>query len=421
MKERIQYHDYLSYKNRKLHIYDKDINQIIKQASTPFFLFLPQRFEQNTKYFTKKLEKNLPNMFISYALKANYLGGIMQKVKELNLGAEVMSLFEFKIAEKTGIPYEKIIFNGPAKSKKELGEIIVNKVDFLNVDSFNELKEIEQIAQKKKRVQPILVRIHPDLKDETEKKLLIKKNSKLGIDFSRGIKLLKYAKKSSFLRPIGIHVHVGTNLTSHDFYEELLSFLKRYITDLEKKHNIKIDVLNLGGGLANRTILTKAGFSLEKLGEQIASQLSNIEERTIVFELGRYLVEDSFVAVSKVLRTKKSWGRKWAFLDIGANSLIPMRYTNYSVIPAENKGKSQYCNIGGPLCLPVDVISNEAIDFVVNEEDTIVILNCGAYTISMSEQFGYPRPDVYELTKNIKLKRIKTGDNIEKMVEEAFI
>ncbi|MBA7554117.1 Diaminopimelate decarboxylase [subsurface metagenome] len=86
----------------------------------------------------------------------------------------------------------------------------------------------------------------------------------------------------------------------------------------------------------------------------------------------------------------------------------------------QDKGKGQYCRIGGPLCLPVDVLSNESVDFKIEEGDYLVILNCGAYTLSMSEQFGYPRPAVYELQESGLLKIIKSADNLETMVNEAF-
>ena len=250
--------------------------------------------------------------------------------------------------------------------------------------------------------------------------MLIKKNSKLGIDFARAVKLYKYASESSFLEPLGVHVHVGTNIASHSFYEELLRFLDDYIKELEQNHGILIKEINLGGGLTSRSELESNGFSLEKLGSQITDTISNIDNKLIIFELGRYFVGDSFIAITKVLRTKKTWGRKWAFTDIGANSLIPMRYTNYGVLPMQDKGKGQYCRIGGPLCLPVDVLSNESVDFKIEEGDYLVILNCGAYTLSMSEQFGYPRPAVYELQESGLLKIIKSADNLETMVNEAF-
>ncbi|MHA2357485.1 MAG: hypothetical protein ACXABK_01780, partial [Candidatus Heimdallarchaeaceae archaeon] len=255
---------------------------------------------------------------------------------------------------------------------------------------------------------------------ETEKKLLIKKNSKLGIDFNRGVKLFQFAEESNNLAPNGVHVHVGTNLTSHKFYEELLIFLNQYIKEIESKLETTISEINLGGGLASRATIEASGFDLVKLGKQVSDNIDDIENKTIIFEPGRFLVEDSIIAISKVLRTKKSWGRKWAFTDIGANSLIPMRYSQYRVIPTKNKGKDQYCRIGGPLCLPVDVITNESVDFRIEEEDFLVVLNCGAYTISMSEQFGYPRPATYELNDQGKLEVINPADDLEEMINEAF-
>ncbi|TFG09319.1 hypothetical protein EU534_02255, partial [Candidatus Heimdallarchaeota archaeon] len=407
-------------KNNKLQLYGNSLESFLSEKRTPFFLFLENRFRDNALVFRNNLQKFIPNLFVSYAIKANYLGRILYNAKKLDLGIEVMSLFELKLAHKAGIPNSKIIFNGPAKTREELEFALEKDIQYLNVDSMNELILIETLAKKTGVVQPITIRIHPQLKEKTEKRMLIRKNSKLGIDFTRAIKLFSYAKKSAHLKPAGVHTHIGTNLTSHDFYDELLLFLNSYIKDLENKHDIEIKEINLGGGLASKSVLDQNEFQLSRLGEQVSSHITNIEDKIIIFEPGRYLIEDSFIALTKVLRTKKSWGRKWAFTDIGANSLIPMRYSNYKVVPLNFKGEGQYTNIGGPLCLPVDVISDESVNFDIQEEDLLIILNCGAYTISMSEQFGYPRPAIYALNQDNALELIKQADDIDTMVNDSF-
>lgn len=420
MLDIIENYPYLCYENNKLQIQQKDVESLVENKTSPFFLFLLQRFQENVLEIKSKLGKHIPDLFISYAAKANYLGRILQESHKLDLGIEAMSLFELKLAEKAGIPFNKIVLNGPAKTLDELNYAITNKINHLNVESLNEIQQVEKIAEKLELVQKITVRIHPKLKETTERKLLIKKNSKLGIDYSRGVKLFEYAKKSPHLDPVGVHTHVGTNLTSHEFYDELLGFLNEYVTDLEDKLAISLSEINLGGGLASRSTLEKEGFQLEKLGEQVSTIVDNIENKKIIFEPGRYLIEDSFVAITKVLRTKKSWGRKWAFIDVGANTLIPMRYSHYSVVPANFRGKGQYTNIGGPLCLPVDILSDEAVNFEIEEEDLLVVLNCGAYTISMSEQFGYPRPAIYQLTNKGLTELIKPADDMNQMINDSF-
>ncbi|MHA1463466.1 MAG: diaminopimelate decarboxylase family protein [Candidatus Heimdallarchaeaceae archaeon] len=420
IEDKIEHFPYLKYEGDLLYINKKSSLDIVEKTATPFFLYLPERFESNYNKLKSALSKHFAKSHVSYAIKANYLGHILQQAKSLNMNVEAMSLFELLLAEKAGFSYDQIVFNGPAKTVQELELTMAKGIQYLNVESMNELQSIENIAKLKEMKQEITIRIHPLLNEETEKKLLIKKNSKLGIDYERAVKLYKYAKNSPYLEPNGIHVHVGTNLISHSFYDELLDFLNNYIKELENKHGIEIEHLNLGGGLASKSTLDSNGFDLDRYAEQIATSIENIDNMTIILEPGRYLVEDSFVALAKVLRTKSSWGRKWAFIDVGANSLIPMRYSHYTAVPGQIKGKGPYCRIGGPVCLPVDVISNESVNYQIDEGDKIVVLNCGAYTLSMSEQFGYPRPAVYELDKKGEVKIIKKADNVEDMVEEAF-
>jgi diaminopimelate decarboxylase len=420
IEDKIKNYPYLKYEENLLHINKKSSLDIAEKIATPFFLYLPERFEHNYNQLKSALGKHVVKSHISYAIKANYLGRVLQQAKSLNMNVEAMSLFELLLAEKAGFNFNQIVFNGPAKTAQELELAMTNGIQYLNIESMNELQTIENIAKVKEIKQEITIRIHPLLSEETEKKLLIKKNSKLGIDYDRATKLYKYAKNSPYLEPNGVHVHVGTNLISHSFFEELLVFMNNYIKDLVNKHGIEIEHLNLGGGLASKSTLDLNDFDLNRYAEQIAISIENIDDMTVILEPGRYLVEDSFVAIAKVLRTKSSWGRKWAFIDVGANSLIPMRYSHYTAVPGQIKGKGPYCRIGGPLCLPVDVISNDSVIYQIDEGDQIVILNCGAYTLSMSEQFGYPRPAVYELDKIGKVRIIKKADNIEDMVKEAF-
>lgn len=420
MLEIVENYPYLKYIDKNIQVYEKSLETILSDRNTPLFIFLEKRFHQNATEFNQKLKKSIPNLFVSYAVKANYLGRVLHNAKKLGLGLEVMSLFELKLAQEANFSGDQLIFNGPAKTEAELKFALNQNIEHLNVESMNELVLVEKLARENEIVQPITVRIHPQLREKTEKRMLIKKNSKLGIDFARAIKLFEYAQRSENLVPTGIHTHVGTNLTSHEFYDELLTFLDDYILNLENKHDISLKNVNLGGGLASKSELDRSGFQLSRLGEQVASHITNIDEKKLIFEPGRYLIEDSFIAITKVLRTKKSWGRKWAFTDVGANSLIPLRYSHYKVIPAKFKGKGQYTNIGGPLCLPVDIITEEAVSFDIDEGDLLIVLNCGAYTMSMSEQFGYPRPAIYALNHENSLEIIKSADDIDIMVKESF-
>jgi len=420
VKNLISSFSYLDYKTNLLTLNNIPLNELIKDVDTPFFLYLPKRFEQNYLALKNSLSKYLPNFQIFYAVKANYLGKILLDAKKLGLGLEVMSLFELLLARKAEYSFDNLVFNGPAKTETELTTYLDNSSDArINVESLNELILIEKIAKKMKIKPRITVRIHPHLSKKTEKRMLIKKSSKLGIDYERAKKLFSFAKDSEFLEPVGVHVHVGTNLSSHEFFDELFDFMNGYIESL-RKIGIEIKEANLGGGLAPPNILIRKDFSLYRFAEQVATKFENYKDILFLFEPGRYLVSDSFIAITKILQTKKSWGRKWAFTDIGANSLVPLRYSIYSIVPLVFKGKGQYCNLGGPLCLPVDIITKEAVDFVVDNNDLLAVLNCGAYTLSMSEQFGYPRPPVYELNEKGKLRLIKPSDDIERMVEENF-
>ncbi|MCG3258816.1 MAG: hypothetical protein H7644_03665, partial [Candidatus Heimdallarchaeota archaeon] len=96
MLDIIENYPYLCYENNKLQIQQKDIESLVENKTSPFFLFLLQRFQENVLEIKSKLGKHIPDLFISYAAKANYLGRILQESNKLDLGIEAMSLFELK-------------------------------------------------------------------------------------------------------------------------------------------------------------------------------------------------------------------------------------------------------------------------------------------------------------------------------------
>ena len=95
----LQFYPYLTYKEKQLHIEGFPISKFAQKQETPFFLFLPKRFKQNFERMKNGISKHIPNFLISYALKANYLGRVLDKASSMELGAEVMSLFELKLAK----------------------------------------------------------------------------------------------------------------------------------------------------------------------------------------------------------------------------------------------------------------------------------------------------------------------------------
>ena len=412
----VQKIDFLDYTNQQLVLEGVTIEQILRNKQTPLFVFSRNRFNNNITEIFSAFQRYFDDFQIAYALKANNLSDVLKNALTNGCWAEVMSTFEIELAQRNGFHPETMIYNGPAKSIEELQDALNRGVKCINVDSFSELKDIETLMRNKEVPKTDIplklgIRLHPNLDEDLEKRALVKKNSKLGLDPARATKILKYAKKSNVLDISTLQVHIGTQQTTPELHEGIANFVQKFITKLQKD-NIDINTINLGGGFASRYRMEAAGYNILDFAEKIQAALAPLKNSySLILEPGRFLIGDAFVVLTKILREKKNWGRHWLLIDAGAHFLIPLRFSTFDVIPVKSSEPSTIKEIGGPLCLPVDRIQG-TVDFSAKEGDILAILNTGAYTISMSEQFGYPRPAIYAI-ENGKLIQLRRRERID--------
>ena len=412
----VQKIDFLDYTNQQLVLEGVTIEQILRNEQTPLFIFSRNRFNNNIAEIFSAFQRYFDDIQIAYALKANNQSDVLKNAMANGCWAEVMSTFEIELAQRIGFHPEAMIYNGPAKSMEELQDALNRGVKCINVDSFSELKDIETImrnleAPKKDIPLQLGIRLHPNLDQGLEKRALVKKNSKLGLDPARATKILKYAKKSNVLDISTLHIHIGTQQTTPELHVGIANFAQKFITQLQKD-NIHINTINLGGGFASRYRMEAAEYEIVDFAEKIHTALAPLKNSySLILEPGRYLIGDAFVVLTKILREKKNWGRHWLLIDAGAHFLIPLRFSTFDVIPVKSGEPSTVKEIGGPLCLPVDRIQG-TVDFSAKEGDILAILNTGAYTISMSEQFGYPRPAIYAI-ENGNIIQISRRERID--------
>ncbi len=382
---------FLKYGKTGIEIDGISYERIVQKYDTPVFLFSKKRFEENISTLKAAFKQFFPSFKLAFAFKANTVLPILKIAAQNGLLAEVMSDFELQLAQLAEFKSSNVIFNGPAKSRKELILALEENVGFINCDSFSEVKELEKLCSERHSKIHISLRVHPPLDPQVEKETLVKRGSKLGLDLDRARRIYRYIHKSKHLVPYGIHAHLGTQRTTPLLHVSLAKALARFVKELESE-GINLEGINLGGGFASRYVIETNNGSLETFASQIKDVLTDIaDDCTLFLEPGRLLIGDAIVGLTRVLRKKKSWGKVWNLLDIGANILIPLRFSQYTLLPVTPQMTVPPEAVGGPLCLPVDVLK-ESINFKTQEQDVLLILNVGAYTFSLSEQFGYLRP-----------------------------
>ena len=161
--------DLLKFKKNKLHINNIKLENILKKRQTPFYLYSLNQIRKNIKQIKSSFKKFDP--MICYAIKANSNLSILKELKKNNLGADVVSLGELKLALKAGIKPNKIVFSGVGKTDEEIKFAIEKNILSINAESTNEIGLINNISKKFRKITTIGIRINPDIKAKTNRKI----------------------------------------------------------------------------------------------------------------------------------------------------------------------------------------------------------------------------------------------------------
>ncbi|MFX0065185.1 MAG: diaminopimelate decarboxylase family protein [Candidatus Hermodarchaeota archaeon] len=384
----------LKYINNRLHIDSINYKEIIDKFNTPVFVFLESRLLDNISSF----QIAFPGREIAYAMKANYLAQVSKVLCSQNLSTEVMSLFELELALESDFSPHKIIFNGPGKTEAALKKAIQKQIALINIEALSELSDIQRLSAEMGHIQKCGVRLQVPMTKKMRQEALIRPGYKLGLDPPTTFEAFERAQTLENVDPIALHTHIGTRRSlGFDLFPQVVERIVEFLETLETKLGVKIKVLDLGGGFPSRMQFETANSTLQALSSAIMEKLESWTEIHLIFEPGRYLVGDSMICLTRILRTKKSFGENWAITDIGANTIIPLGYSNFVVTPCvKRESYSSLINIGGPLCIPSGIIAKN-VPYSIYEKDIIAILDVGAYTLSMEEQFGNLRVGIVRL------------------------
>ncbi len=371
-------------------IEEVDIQELFVNFGTPTFVISKKKLLSNYKKLTKAFSKCPCEVRTFYSFKTNSNSSICSLLKENGSGAEVVSGLELFIALKVGFPGDKIIFNGPAKNYQEIYHAIENKVYLINIESLEELETIIRICNKTKNTTNIGVRIDP-FEDVTSKFGLLPKDA---------IKIYAQAihEKRLFIR--GIHMHIGTNITNIRVYEKTLKQLLALKECLEKKLNLNIEVVDIGGGFPNDQLLNPGRvMPIDSFADIVSGSISksaSYSDFKLAVEPGRYIVNDAVICISKVISIKQKNKQRWIICDVGLNNLPSLLSAKYEIFvpPIPGRGMTSNISLGGPLCMKHDVLPTSKFLRPLKTGDYILILNCGAYTMSLANQFSYPRPAI---------------------------
>jgi diaminopimelate decarboxylase len=399
-----------------------DYKKLAQKYQTPYYVYdfnyITQQYNELKNAF--KARKSL----ISYAIKANSNLSVVQHLGNLGSGADCVSIGEVKRALKVGIPKYKIIFSGVGKTDNEIKEALEFDILMINIESDAELQRVELIAQQLNKEARISIRVNPNVNPQTHPYISTGLHeNKFGVDIDTAKRMYIKAKNSNFLDPIGIHCHIGSQLTELAPIKEAVNIVANLVRNIKAALDIELKFFDVGGGLG-------IVYDDEKLidtyeyAQTILDALYGLDV-TVVCEPGRFIVGNSGVFVTSVLYEKLNKDKRFVIVDGAMNDLLrPSLYNAYHKIEVldKNENKSS-CNVVGPICESGDFFAKNIQLPQTQHNDLILIYSAGAYGFTMASNYN-TRGKVAEIAiEDGKDRLIRARETFEDLIakEEIYL
>lgn len=388
------------YRNGQLHVEETAIGDIAGKVQTPFYVYSQKGITDHFLAFDGAAKKHLKKTLTCFAIKSNANPSVLKLLAGLGAGADIVSGGELLLALKAGIPADKIVFSGVGKTREELTLAVENEIRQINVESEEEALMLDEIATLAGKKAKIALRINPDVDARTHYKITTgKKENKFGVDWKKARSLYRLFSASKGLQPVGIDVHVGSQLLDAEPFEEAFERAAD-IVRLLRDDGIDIRTIDVGGGLGVAYRDADVPLSPETYMASAGKILGGLDCE-VVFEPGRFILAQSAVLVSRVVRVKQTETKRFLVLDAGMNDLIrPAIYDAYHGIDAVKEGICDHSyNVVGPVCESSDVFGKDRLLPAMKAEDLVVLKTAGAYGSSMGSNYNF-RPLCAEVLVN---------------------
>ncbi len=363
-----------------------DFNALAVKYDTPLYIY---NFDYiSSQYEALKVAFGGQKSLINYAIKANSNLSVISHLATQGAGADCVSIGEVRRALKAGVSRYKIIFSGVGKSDSEIKEALESDILLINLESEAEMKRVELIAIELGIEARISVRVNPNIDPKTHPYISTGlHDNKFGVEIDMAKRMYIYAKKSSNLNPVGIHFHIGSQLTQLEPISEACEI----VADLAKTLialGVEIKFFDVGGGLGV-VYKDESTISVNDYAQMIKEKTKKLDV-TILCEPGRYMVANSGYFLTKVLYEKQTDSKRFVIVDGAMNDLLrPSLYDAYHNIEAVGvDGEKSPADVVGPVCESGDFLGKDVELPPLEHNDLLVVHSAGAYGFSMSSNYN---------------------------------
>jgi diaminopimelate decarboxylase len=371
----------------ELHCEGTPLETLAECFGTPLYVYSERSIQKKFEQFDKSFEGS--DHLICFAVKANSNRAILRSLADMGAGADVVSGGEIYRAERAGIDPARMVYSGVGKSVAEMEQALKAEILMFNIESFSELKVLDEVAGRVGKRARISLRINPDVDPRTHPYVSTGlKTSKFGIRFESVLEGYERARELRNIDVVGVDCHIGSQLSSIDPFVEAVTRVREVASTLRDR-GFDIRYLDLGGGLGI-TYDRESPPPIEEFGSAMRAVLEG-ERAKIIVEPGRSIVGNAGALLTRVLYTKKSEGKRFAIVDAGMNDLMrPSIYGSFHAIEqvVEKGREPEITDVVGPVCESGDFLAKNREMPALRAGDLIAVMSAGAYCFSMASTYN---------------------------------
>src|SRR5215216_4238923 len=381
------------------------ISRIAEEYGTPFYLYHGEMIVERVRRVREALGTE-----VSYSLKANPNLAVCQLIaREGGAGGEVASSGELVVARAAGFAPEDIVFAGPAKTDDELRRAVEDGIFAVNIESLNEIDRLASIAEGSGRRIGVGLRINPAAQLMGSQMRMGGTVGQFGLDQADLYEAVRRTLSHPQLILRGIHIYTATQVFEVEALLEHCRNIFEIGLETADKTGQPLSMIDFGGGFGVPYFEKMVEFDLDRFGQGFQELLAayqsdpRLEGCRFIFELGRYLVAEAGVYVTRAVDVKQMRGKTFVVTDGGMNHHLTatgnmgqvfrksyplLNLSRMSGMPEEGVA------VAGPCCTPLDMFGSNIPLVQPEVGDLIGVFYSGAYGFSASNLgfLSHPAP-----------------------------
>jgi diaminopimelate decarboxylase len=359
-----------------------------QEIETPFYFYDLDVLRSGLEIIKKESQNS--GFQVHYAVKANPNPRILSIISSYGFGADCVNYNEVAAAIEAGFKPSTIVFAGVGKTDKDISNALKAGIFCFNCESIPEIEVIDEIAGNLNKTASIALRINPYIEAHTHKYITTGiEESKFGINMWELEEVTSKIKTLKNIRLIGIHFHVGSQITRMSVFKSLSTRVNE-LQEWFKERGFELPVINVGGGLGIDYEDPEKEPAFSEYFSLINELVDLRPDQTLHMEPGRAIVGQCGTLISKVLFIKKGTNTKFAIIDAGMTDLIrPALYqAHHKIENLTSNGEIVKYDVVGPVCESSDVFGKLIELPETKRGDIIAIRSAGAYGEAMASRYN---------------------------------